>query len=145
MVHIRNQSSNTSFDEGIIHRAVTLTLLAHKSDDYEVSILLTDDDYIAQLNNQYRRKESPTDVLAFPMLDYEDNNLLEIKLLGDVVISLETASRQAKTQEHSLEDEVAFLTVHGILHLLGYDHHTREDAEQMFKTQNDILHQMQVD
>ncbi len=145
LVRIRNQSINTSFDVEIIERAVSLTLLAHKADDYEVSILLTDDDYITKLNHEYRSKESPTDVLAFPMLVNDDSNLVGSTLLGDVVVSLETADRQAKTEMHSLEDEVAFLTVHGVLHLLGYDHDTSKDANQMFKMQNEILHQMQIE
>ena len=144
-VRIRNQSINTSFDVEIIERAVSLTLLAHKADDYEVSILLTDDGFIAKLNHEYRSIESPTDVLAFPMLVNDDSNLVGSTLLGDVVVSLETAERQAKTEMHSLEDEVAFLTVHGVLHLLGYDHDTSKDANQMFKMQNEILHQMQIE
>ena len=144
MISIRNESSNTSFDVEIINRAACLTLLAQESDEYEVSVLLTDDKLIAELNKEYRSIDSPTDVLAFPMLDNDVNNPVGSIILGDVVISLETAERQAIAENHSFEKEVASLTVHGVLHLLGYDHHTTKDATEMFNRQNEILDQMQI-
>ena len=144
MIDIRNNTTHSEFDFSIIHQAAFLTLSAHKSEGYELSILLTNDDHIAELNQEYRSIDSPTDVLAFPMLENDDNSLINSKILGDVVISLETAERQAKTEKHPLEDEVAFLTVHGILHLLGYNHHTSEDARKMFSEQTAILQKMQV-
>ena len=145
MIDIRNNTTQTEFDFSIIRRAAFLTLSAHKSEGYELSILITNDNHIAELNQEYRSIDSPTDVLAFPMLENDENSLITSKILGDVVISLETAERQAKTEKHPLEDEVAFLTVHGILHLLGYDHHTPEDARKMFSEQTAILQKMQVD
>ena len=145
MIDIRNNTSHFEIDVKFIHRAAFLTLSAHKSEGYEVSILLTNDDYITELNREYRNIGSPTDVLAFPMPGNDDNSLVHSIMLGDVVISLETAERQVKTDKRTFEDEVAFLTVHGILHLLGYDHHTPEEANEMFNKQNAILQQMQVD
>lgn len=145
MIDISNYTSNSGIDIDIICQAASLTLSAHKSEGYELSILLTNDDHIAELNLEYRNIGSPTDVLAFPMLENDDNSLIDSKILGDVVISLETAERQAKTEKHTFADEIAFLTVHGILHLLGYDHHTPEDARKMFSKQNAILQKMQVD
>ncbi len=144
MIDIRNNTTHSEFDFSIIHRAAFLTLATHKSEGYELSILLTNDEHITELNREYRSIDSPTDVLAFPMLHNDDNNIINSKILGDVVISLETAERQAKTDKHPLEDEIAFLTVHGILHLLGYDHHTPEDARKMFSKQTAILQKMQV-
>ena len=144
MIDIRNNTTQTEFDFSIIRQAAFLTLSAHKSEGYELSILLTNDDHIAELNQEYRSIDSPTDVLAFPMLENDENSLINSRILGDVVISLETAERQAKTEKHPLEDEVAFLTVHGILHLLGYDHRTPEDARKMFSEQTAILQKMQV-
>jgi len=86
----------------------------------ELSIVFCDDDFIQKLNNEYLGRNRPTDVLAFPIeeSDFEP----EVKLLGDVVISIETASRQALKFRHSLGLEIVFLLTHGILHLLGYDH-----------------------
>ncbi len=145
MIDISNYTTHSEIDIDIIRQAALLTLSAHKSEGYELSILLTNDDHIAELNREYRNIGSPTDVLAFPMLPNDDNSLIDSKILGDVVISLETAERQANTEKHTFADEIAFLTVHGILHLLGYDHHTPEDAKRMFNKQTAILQQMQVD
>jgi probable rRNA maturation factor len=105
-----------------------LTLLNVQS--AELSVLLTDDATIQQLNAQYRHKDSPTDVLAFPLMDVDDEQLhtLEGGALGDVVISLDTALRQAQQHDQSLLEEVRTLLAHGLLHLLGYDHQT--DAEE---------------
>jgi probable rRNA maturation factor len=86
----------------------------------EVALSLVDDAEIRQLNRRWRGVDAPTDVLSFPLEDEE--------LLGDVVVSLETAERQSRAFGHSLRREVAFLAVHGTLHLLGYDHDT-PDAE----------------
>ncbi len=144
MIDIRNNTTHSEFDFSIIHRAAFLTLATHKSEGYELSILLTNDEHITELNREYRNIGSPTDVLAFPMSLNDDNSLIDSKILGDVVISLETAERQANIDKHPLEDEIAFLTVHGILHLLGYDHHTPEDARKMFSKQTAILQKMQV-
>jgi probable rRNA maturation factor len=93
----------------------------------ELSILICDDATIRQLNRQHRGKDRPTDVLAFAM---REGPALSGpgKLLGDVVISLPTAARQARTRRRRLWDEVTLLLAHGLLHLLGYDH--RDDAEE---------------
>ena len=105
-------------------------------------MLLTDDTRITELNRDYRGFDFPTDVLAFSQLDGEDSDLLNSDILGDVVISLETAERQARESYHSLENEVMLLTVHGVLHLLGYDHQTENDAIKMFDKQNSILNEL---
>ena len=105
----------------------------------EVSVVFVDDAYIHRLNREYRGVDRPTDVLSFAMQEMVDEEPAvdedfqaefdenEGPLLGDIIISLETAVRQAKEYNHSLEREVAFLAVHGFLHLLGYDH--MEEAE----------------
>lgn len=80
----------------------------------EVSVLITDDDRIQELNKTYRNKNKPTDVLSFPMDDEQ--------LLGDIVISMDTAKAQAESFKVSLDEELSRLLVHGLLHLLGYDH-----------------------
>lgn len=91
----------------------------------EVSVTFVDNARIAELNNEYRNKPQPTDVLSFPLGQdgvYDINADTGCKLLGDVVISMERAMEQAELYGHSLQREVAFLTVHSMLHLLGYDH-----------------------
>ena len=144
MIDITNVSSNTTFDVEIVHKAVLVTLKTHNLEDYEVSVLLTDDSRITELNLEYRGIDAPTDVLAFAMREDEDSNLMNPNILGDIVISLETAERQAENETHSLEEEVAFLTVHGVLHLLGYDHQTQEEATVMFEKQENILENLKV-
>jgi probable rRNA maturation factor len=96
----------------------------------ELSILLTDDSTIARLNRDHRGKNAPTDVLAFPQMDPDDEqlNTLDDGALGDVVISLDRALMQAEQRRHELMTELRELLAHGLLHLLGYDHET--DAEE---------------
>lgn len=96
----------------------------------ELSILLTDDAQIKHLNRDYRHKDRATDVLAFAMREGEHAELAG-EMLGDVVISLETAARQARAQGHSLREEVVFLLGHGVLHLLGWDHDTKAKDRAM--------------
>lgn len=99
---------------------------------YEISLLITDDETIHNLNKEYRQKDKPTDVLSFPMDD-------EV-LLGDIVISIDTAKKQAEEREINIDREAAFLFIHGLLHLLGYDHETSaEDEKEMFALQEEIL------
>lgn len=102
------------------------------SNEYEISLLITDDETIRKYNKEYRNKDRATDVLSFPM---EDDIIL-----GDVAISFETAKRQSEEAEINIDREVAFLFIHGLLHLLGYDHETsQEDEEEMFTLQEKIL------
>jgi probable rRNA maturation factor len=88
-------------------------------DEAELSVLLTDDRTIHALNREHRQKDKPTDVLAFPL---PNQGFGEPRLLGDVVISLDTAQRQADSRRRKLLEEVRFLLAHGLLHLVGYDH-----------------------
>lgn len=95
----------------------------------ELSVLLTNDTHIEHLNAVYRDKRKPTDVLAFAMGEGQDPAPTSpSRLLGDVVISVDTAARQAQKRRRGLLDEVTFLLAHGLLHLVGYDHRT--DAEE---------------
>ena len=120
--------------------------------DVEISVVLTDNDEIRTLNNMHRSIDRATDVLSFPMFEYDENgeiiedyaefNEMGDILLGDIVISLERADEQAKEYGHSFEREVGFLTVHSMLHLLGYDHMTPEDEEEMFGYQTEILNEI---
>jgi probable rRNA maturation factor len=96
----------------------------------ELSIALVDDDDITALNIEHRGKRAPTDVLSFSLLEGRHSDHRGA-LLGDVVIGIETAARQARAAHRSLNDEVARLLIHGTLHLLGWDHQEREDARLM--------------
>lgn len=109
----------------------------------EVSVSFVNNAEIRKLNRVYRNKDKSTDVLSFPLGEngvYDLNNETDAYLLGDVVISMETAVKQAHIYGHSLEREVGFLTVHSMLHLLGYDHETSPlDAAKMHEKEEIIL------
>ncbi|MEC7525534.1 MAG: rRNA maturation RNase YbeY [Myxococcota bacterium] len=112
-------------------------LAALRMPDAELSILLCDDETIWALNRDYRGKDRPTDVLAFAMREGEGPALHQ-ELLGDVVISLDTARRQAAERGRTIVYEVTFLLAHGLLHLLGYDHQT-DDEERRMSARTDAL------
>lgn len=101
-----------------------------------MSILLLDDTAITELNKNYKHRDRPTDVLSF----YQDENPEDRgDILGDVVISVETAKRQADEREKSLDDEMDLLLAHGILHLLGYTDYTDDDAKRMHARAGEII------
>ena len=116
--------------------------------DVEVSVTFVDDEGIRELNKKFRGMDKPTDVLSFPLLDYEGESEEPFfdelcHNLGDIVISLERAMAQANEFGHSFEREVAFLTAHSMLHLLGYDHElSDEDDADMRARQNDIMERL---
>ncbi|MCL4425716.1 MAG: rRNA maturation RNase YbeY [Firmicutes bacterium] len=108
----------------------------------EVAVTFVDDQYIQELNYRYRGRNEPTDVLSFSMRESVGEEPFppeESNLLGDVIISLERAGAQAAEYGHSLAREVGFLTVHGILHLLGYDHGEEAGEGVMYSRQEEIL------
>lgn len=105
-------------------------LRALELEDAELSVLLTNDAEIHELNREHRGKDRPTDVLAFP-IDEEPAEDEPLRVLGDVVISLDTADRQARSRRRELFAEVRFLLAHGILHLIGYDHGTVREKREM--------------
>ena len=128
--------------KAIVRKAIFNTLVYEGFDkDVEVSVTFTDNEQIKELNIQYRNKNSATDVLSFPMYDdISSAKEIEPLPLGDIVISLERAALQGYHLFHSIYHEVAFLTVHSTLHLLGYDHETsKEDEEEMFRKQKEIM------
>lgn len=124
----------------------------------EVNLILVDNETIHEINREHRGVDAPTDVLSFPMISYEkpgdfsgveawDDNFnpdTGEALLGDIVISLPRAWEQAVSYGHSKRREYAFLIVHSVLHLLGYDHMTREEAAFMENKQKDILKEMNI-
>jgi probable rRNA maturation factor len=133
----------------LVRRAVEATLDYEQfGNAAEVSVTFTDNEGIQALNKKFRGVDRPTDVLSFPLFDYEGETEEPpvdelIGMLGDIVISLEQAAAQAERFGHSFEREVAFLTVHSMLHLLGYDHETgEEDERDMRARQSAIMEEM---
>lgn len=118
------------------------------SQSYELSLRLTDDAEIQVFNAQYRQKDQPTDVLSFAALESDYPSIpdqSELPLyLGDIVISVETAQRQASQRGHSLRDELAWLAAHALLHLLGWDHPDETSLSRMLHQQAFLLQAIEI-
>ena len=112
-----------------------------KINNVEFNIIIVDNDRIHEINREYRNKDMPTDVISFALEDDEVFPNLEVRVLGDIYISLDKVYEQSKSYGHSFFRELSFLTVHGILHLLGYDHMNEVDEKEMFSRQELILNE----
>lgn len=139
MIHIEtNPSLENIPDEALLKRAAETALEQQTTPkDADLTILLTDDAQVQQLNRDYRKIDAPTDVLSFEAheRDPETGRLY----LGDIVISMQHAAKQAQTGGHPLEAEVQLLIAHGVLHLLGHDHAESEEKAVMWAAQAEIL------
>ena len=105
------------------------------------NVILVNNEYIHELNRDYRHIDRPTDVITFALEDNKDFPGYDVRILGDIYISLEKAHSQAVEYGHSFKREICFLAVHGFLHLLGYDHMNKHDEEIMFSKQELILNE----
>lgn len=133
--------------EGILEQVILETLNHEKIDKFcEISILFVDNGKIRDLNRDYRDNDKETDVLSFPQYESieEINGEGEFILLGDVVISLEKALEQSKEYGHSFIREISYLTVHSILHLLGYDHMKDGEKKIMRDKEEAILEELEI-
>ncbi len=139
--------------QNIIQRAVStvLDVLECSDTDCEVSVLITDNEGIRKINRENRDIDAPTDVLSFPILEFDDDGVMiedsgdydgDLLLLGDIVISLERAKAQAEEYGHSLEREVGFLSAHSALHLMGFDHQGEEDTPVMRAHEKTVMERM---
>ncbi|MDD3000836.1 MAG: rRNA maturation RNase YbeY [Candidatus Riflebacteria bacterium] len=142
-------NEHSSFDdldlEAVKKIACEIMMLEKIPDNAELSLVFCDDDTIKDLNNNYRGKNEPTDVLSFPMPQNKfDNFEPETILLGDIVISLDTALRQANELKHSLITEITFLLIHGILHLIGFDHINEEERKVMLGRESDLFKKLNL-
>ncbi|MEC1522932.1 rRNA maturation RNase YbeY [Neobacillus niacini] len=113
-------------------------------DNSEVSVTFVSNERIHEINREYREKDAPTDVISFAMEELGEGEIELIgeelpRVLGDIIISIPKAEEQAKEYGHSFIRELGFLSVHGFLHLLGYDHMEKEEEEKMFSRQKEIL------
>lgn len=127
-IQIENKQKKIKINK-INVRNVTMKILTHlHCPDKEISISFVDDNTISQLNMQYLKKNNPTNVLSFSLLE-GDFNYINPQVLGDIVISVETAQRDAAIGNFTLEEEINFLIIHGILHLLGFNHENTTDTE----------------
>ncbi|MGI6669426.1 MAG: rRNA maturation RNase YbeY [Acetivibrionales bacterium] len=156
MVFIENEQESVDIDSGhieLLKKTVSACLDEEGiSTGCEINIVLTDDKTIRQFNKKYRNIDTPTDVISFPLADMKNGKLINeegdynidegLLLLGDIVISAETALRQAGQYGHSFERELAFLTAHGVYHLLGYDHMESCEETVMMSKQEAALEKL---
>ena len=115
----------------------------------EVSLSIVSNDEIQEINKQFREIDAPTDVLSFPLLTFEEGEQADVNenneiMLGDIIISIDKAKAQAEEYGHGLRRELAFLTAHSMLHLMGYEHMEEEEQKEMFKKQDDILNNLGI-
>ncbi len=129
--------------EALLCRSANAAWEAAGSGTAELSILLSGDAEVQALNNDYRGKDKPTNVLSFPAGD--EGAAGRPRLLGDVVLALETIEREAAAQSKPLTDHLSHLTVHGVLHLLGHDHETETQATAMEALETEILSGLEID
>ncbi|GFN34699.1 rRNA maturation RNase YbeY [Tepidimicrobium xylanilyticum] len=145
-LYIDDRQDKIELDEevfNIVEKAIKETLLFEsKPLSFEVSLTFVDNEGIRELNKQYRNIDRETDVLSFPL--YEDSSISPAPMLGDIVISAEKAWAQSIEYGHSFIREIAYLTVHSILHLLGYDHMEEEDKSIMRAKEKEIMKRLKI-
>lgn len=130
--------------DAVLHQAAETALrLAPEAEPGSLTLRITDVEEIRGLNQQFRGLDQPTDVLSFAA-DFQDPDL-DSRYVGDVVICYPQAAAQAEKAGHAVEDELQLLVVHGILHLLGYDHTSQEEKDRMWEIQGRILDDLGLD
>ena len=124
----------------MLQKAIAMALSMHGKKDLDVTLRLTNDEEMHQLNLEFRKQDKPTDVLSFNynFIDPETDR----EYLGDIIISIESAIHQAEEHNFTINQELAFLAIHGTLHLLGYDHQLPENEDSMFQIQEEIFNKL---
>jgi probable rRNA maturation factor len=120
-ISIQNRQKRQKVDIGRVRRGLKRLLKTLDCEGSEISVLLVDDDQIREINQKYLKRERPTNVISFAMTEGAFGNV-HPEILGDIILSVETAARDAQASHLDLMDEVEFLLIHGLLHLLGYNH-----------------------
>lgn len=140
---IENRQKEISINLQRVRRSLKKILQILDCDSKEISLLLVDDDGIREINKHYLGRDYPTNVISFSLSEGEFGNI-NPHVLGDIIISAETALRDAQEAEITFDDEVDFLLIHGLLHLLDYNHEnvSHEEAEKMKKKEHDIFFQL---
>lgn len=164
MLYTENRQDKLEVTEEFIKRLSNVCDFVLKEEgvdcQYQISLLFVDNEEIREINNETRNIDRATDVLSFPMLDFENKKVFnemylnydfdetfkdgEELVLGDMVLSLERALEQSEEYGHSYEREVSYLVVHSILHLLGYDHMEEDDKKRMRTREEEILNKLQI-
>lgn len=136
-----NDNYNVDFKYGYLKKVIKRTLKHEDVKNAYFSIIFVDETEIRKLNKEYRGIDKVTDVISFALEDNADLINNNLRILGDIYICIPRAKEQAENYGHSIKRELSFLTIHGLLHLLGYDHMEKEDEEKMFALQELILNE----
>ncbi|KRQ86649.1 Endoribonuclease YbeY [Caloramator mitchellensis] len=157
MIYFENNQDKMHFDESLKNLIINSISQTLKSEgfnhEFEINVYIVDNNEIKEINNEFRNINRETDVLSFPMIDFKLRNKYEVfeddknpesgcVLLGDMILSLEKAMEQSIEYGHTFEREIAFLTVHSTLHLLGYDHEDEGERKVMREKEEDILNNL---
>jgi probable rRNA maturation factor len=135
MIYIQT-SLELPFDTSLLEQAAHAAL-THQSADGDLTIVLTDDEQLHDLNREFLGVDAPTDVLSFPASETDPDT--GAAYLGDILLSIPRADAQAQAAGHALADEARLLVIHGVLHLLGHDHAETKEKAKMWKAQSEIL------
>lgn len=144
MFEIFNETDEKLEEIKDIENVLNLAIKKLNLKDIEFSIIITNNEYIHELNKNYRNIDRETDVITFALEDDELFPKDTHRVLGDIYISIEKAYSQAEEYGHSFKREICFLAVHGFLHLLGYDHMVKEEEKIMFDLQEEILNEAKI-
>lgn len=140
MIEIFNETTKEIKELETVEKVLEKAIEKENLKDVEFNVIIVDNKYIHELNKNYRNIDRETDVITFALED--DKTMItpeEVRVLGDIYISIDKAISQSEEYGHSLLRELSFLAVHGFYHLLGYDHMTEEDEKIMFKKQEEVL------
>ncbi len=144
-IEIFNQTHEDIKELIMIRKVLEYAIKKEELNQVEFNVILVDNDYIHNLNKEYRNIDRETDVITFAL---EDDKILvnasNSRILGDIYISVEKAKEQALEYQHSFKREIIFLAVHGFYHLLGYDHRNKEEEEIMFRKQEEVLDEFKI-
>ena len=139
MFEIINDTNNKIEELELLTEYVNYLVNRLELSNCEFNIIIVDNNKIHEINKEYRNVDRETDVISFAMEDNMDITYEDFRLLGDIYISIDKCYEQALEYGHSRGREICFLTTHGVLHLLGYDHMEQEEEEKMFKLQDELL------
>ena len=131
-------------DEALLNKVADYAMMSEDVNNAVVNIIIVDNKKIREINKEYRKIDKETDVISFALEDDDTFIKLPIRVLGDIYISIDKVKAQALEYGHSLKREICFLVVHGILHLLGYDHMNISDEKVMFSKQDKILDELGI-
>lgn len=145
-LEIFNQTDEEIDELETVKSVLNYAIKKEKLENVIFNVIIVDNNYIHELNRDYRHIDRETDVITFALEDEKDMVVPDgERVLGDIYISIDKAKSQAKEYGHSLLRELTFLVVHGFYHLLGYDHMTKEEEEIMFSKQEEVLHECNIE